>query len=118
MTDIKTLIGEHRKQFAELLKATFGGLDFWRCSKKWKLVRYEETARMAVAPLEWYAQEQRAAAIAHLKDLGKIAKKNKYQGEYLVQAVVPILYAIAAYRAIGVLPQAKAQKSEVSNANA
>jgi len=35
------------ERLVELFRLQFAGLDYWRLSKKWKEVRYAETARMA-----------------------------------------------------------------------
>lgn len=38
------------------LRWRFGGLDFWRLSKKWKDIRYAEIATMIVDEFNWIAQ--------------------------------------------------------------
>lgn len=89
MTDVNVVINEHRRQFVELLRAKFGGLDFWRCSKKWKQVKYEEVARMAGDPLEFYAQQQRSAAIAYAKELGELYGDSVERGSFEAMFLKP-----------------------------
>jgi hypothetical protein len=35
------------------LRMRFGGLDFWRLSKRWKEIRYAEIATMIVNEMDW-----------------------------------------------------------------
>jgi hypothetical protein len=36
---------EQISELIRILEARFGGLDFWRLTKEWKLVKYEQVAR-------------------------------------------------------------------------
>lgn len=38
------------------LRVRFGGLDFWRLSKKWKEIHYRQTANMIVDEFDWIAR--------------------------------------------------------------
>lgn len=40
------------------LSFRFGGLDFWRLSKKWKAIRYAEMATMIVDEMDWVMRNQ------------------------------------------------------------
>lgn len=55
------------------------------------------------------ARDQRAAAIAHLKALGKLCLSGGIMGEYHFYRMA-IQHAIAAYRAVEVLPNPKERK--------
>lgn len=49
-----------RRQWVEnwigTLRMRFGGLDFWRLSKRWKDIRYAEIATMIVDEFHWIAK--------------------------------------------------------------
>jgi hypothetical protein len=36
---------------AEYLELNFGGMDFWRLSKKWKCIRYRDCAKFLVSEI-------------------------------------------------------------------
>jgi hypothetical protein len=56
----KGLTSEQKRNLTEAwsntLRWRFGGLDFWRLSKKWKNIRYNELASIIVDELDWFLQ--------------------------------------------------------------
>lgn len=49
-----------KDQLIELLDHQYGGLDYWRLSKRWKRIRHEETASMILRSFEYIAEQERA----------------------------------------------------------
>lgn len=49
---------EYKEQLVAAFERQFGHLDFWRLSKRWKMIRYKQFIDMLYAEMEFYIQER------------------------------------------------------------